>query len=97
MEFNPLIMLLSAVIFFIYGTICVISAMFTFFIESYHKLDEKLNLEIFSSKILTPLDAGINSLDVWLFEHNKVVGPLLMVLCLLDMRLTFNLLNSLRP
>jgi hypothetical protein len=97
MEFNPIIVLLSAVIFFVYGSICVISAMFTFFIESYHKLDEKLNINMLSSKILTPLDADIDILDVWMFEHNKVVGPLLILLCLVDMKLTFSLLNTLRP
>lgn len=95
MDFNLLIVLLSAVVFFIYGSICVVSTIFTFFIESYHKLDERLKMNVLSLKILTPLDSDIDIVDTWLFEHNKVVGPLLILLCLVDMKLTFNILNSL--
>jgi hypothetical protein len=85
--------LLSAIVFFIYGTICLISLVFTFSIDTYNSLDEKLKLEIFSSPITTPLDKSVNIVDNWILENNKIFGPLLIALSLVDMKLFFNIIG----
>ena len=85
--------LLSAIVFFIYGTICLISLIFTLSIDTYNSIDEKLKLEILSSPITTPLDKSINIVDNWILENNKVFGPLLTVLSLVDMKLFFNIIG----
>ena len=94
MEFDIGLGALSAFIFFLYGIMCIVSIIFTFFIETYHKLDEALKLNIVSARILSPLDINIDVIDSWLFAHNKLIGPLLILFCLIDMKLTFNVLNS---
>jgi len=89
-----LYILLSTSIFLIYGTICVISLIFTFSLETYNMIDEKLNLEIFSSHIVTILDTNINFIEVWIMNHNRVVGPLLTILSLIDLKLFFDIIRN---
>ena len=86
--------LLSTMTFLIYGTICVISLIFTFSLETYNKIDEQLNLEIFSSHIVTILDTNINFMEVWIMDHNIVVGPLLTILSLIDLKLFFDIIRN---
>jgi len=89
-----LYILLSTSIFLTYGTICVISLIFTFSLETYNMIDEKLNLEIFSSHIVTILDTNINFMEVWIMNHNRVVGPLLTILSLIDLKLFFDIIRN---
>jgi len=89
-----LYILLSTIIFLVYGTICVISLIFTFSLETYNKIDEKLNLEIFSSHIVTILDTNINFIEVWIMNHNRIFGPLLTILSLIDLKLFFDIIRN---
>ena len=57
-------------------------------------IDEKLNLEIFSSHIVTILDTNINFMEVWIMNHNRVVGPLLTILSLIDLKLFFDIIRN---
>jgi len=95
MGLDSFYILFSSIIFLVYGTICIVCIIFTFFLDLYLKLDEKLNLNVISNKILTPLDINIDKIDAWLIERNRIVGPLLMLLSLVDMKLSFNIIGML--
>ena len=77
----------------IYGAIVAVSLVFTFSIETYKKLDYKLNVELWSSSFLSPLAKNIDTLDCWLMDHNRLVGPALIVLAIVDMQMWFNIIN----
>ncbi len=96
MESDVFSLLLSAIVFFIYSSICIISLIFTFSLDMYYKIDERLRLEIFSSRILSPLvlERDIDWLNVWLTNHNKIAGPFLTLLSLTDLTLLFNIINT---
>jgi len=80
-------LLLNLTIFFIYGIVCLISIIFTFSIETYNKIDEKLNLEIFSRTVIIDiLEKDLDWLDNCLIRHNKIVGPLLIILSIIDLK-----------
>lgn len=93
LELDSITILLKVFAFLIYGAICIISIMFTFFIEQYRKLDEIFNLDIINTKILTPLEINIDIIDAWLIGHNRIVGPILIFLSLLDMKLYLDMVN----
>ena len=89
---DPLLLLISVILFIVYSTIMVITVIFTFFLGSYRWLDEKLKIELIPSYALTPLEENINLIDEWLIGHNRIVGPVLMLLCAFDIKLSFDLL-----
>ena len=93
MEFDIIMVILSTAVFFVYTIICIISIIFTFSIDKYRKIDEMLNLDIISSRILTPLEVNINIIDDWLIKRHRLIGPVLIYLSLLDLKLTFNIIN----
>ncbi len=88
-------LLLSGWIFIIYSTICIVSIIFTFSLQIYLRIEEKLNFSIFSNRILTPLDRSIDWFNVWLMKHNKITGTSLILLSLIDLKLSFDIVNSL--
>lgn len=85
--------MLSAIVFVIYGAIIMISLIFTFSIETYKKLDYKLNIELFSSSVLNPLAQNLEIVDSWLIDHHKIAGPVLMILALIDLQMWFSIIN----
>jgi ABC-type sulfate transport system permease subunit len=86
---------ISALVFFIYGTICFVSILFTFHIEKYHKMEEALNVDLITTRILTPLEMNIDVIDSWLIDNRKIVGPILIFLSLIDIKLSFDILKTL--
>ncbi len=88
-------LLLSAWLFLIYSTVCIISIIFTFSLEIYLRIEEKLNFYIFLDPILTPLDRSIDWLNVWLMKYNKITGTILIVLSLVDLKLFLDIINNL--
>jgi hypothetical protein len=86
--------LFSSLILLIYGSICFIAILLTFSLETYLKLYERMNFTIFSTPILTPVEKSINWLDSWAVDNNVILGPILIILSLIDIRLFFNLINS---
>ena len=92
MGLDPFDLLLSIVIFFIYGSICIISLIFTFSLETYKKIDEALNLEIFFWRPINLLDINIDYFDQWLIRHHRIIGPILVILSLLDLKLSFEII-----
>jgi len=92
---DTLTILLTGLIFLLYGGICGVGLIFTFALNLYHKLDAVLDFNIIRPKILTPLERNAYLIDDWLISHNKVVGPLLTLLGLIDLKLSFNIINRL--
>ena len=89
-------LLLSGWIFIIYSTVCIISIIFTFSLEIYLRIEERLNCYIiFSNPILTPLDRSIDWVNVWLMKYNKITGTILIVLSLVDLKLSLDIVNRL--
>ena len=88
-------LLLSASLFLIYSTVCIISIIFTFSLEIYLRIEEKLNFYIFSDYILTPLDRSIDWLNVRLMKYNKITGTILILLSLVDLKLSLDIVNRL--
>lgn len=87
---------LSGALYFIYGGICIIALIFTFSIDTYYKIDGVFNLELYLNRFLNPLlDRKMGQFEAWLVKHNRVVGPILTVLAILDLKLSFNIINTL--
>jgi len=87
-------LLLSIIVFLIYGTICLISLIFTFSLKTYLKIDEKLNFDIFSTPLVNPLDVNIDWFNEWLMDHNKIIGPILIYLSIVTLKTWFNILYN---
>jgi hypothetical protein len=45
--------------------------------------------------IINPLERNIDWLDNWLMSHNKTVGPLLILLSIVDLKLWLEIIKSL--
>jgi len=96
MEAHSISMWISVLLYFIYGSICIVALIFTFSVETYYKIDGMFNLELVISQFINPLlDKRVGVVEAWLVKYNRFVGPVLIVLSLVDLKLTFNLINSL--
>lgn len=82
---DPFVFLLKSLVLFIYGLIFAFSVIFTLSIESYRRLDEYLGMNFLTSRIINPIiESNINFLDEWLIKHHKIIGPLLILLSIID-------------
>lgn len=96
MEAHAIDIWISVLLYFIYGSICIVAIIFTFSVETYYKIDRMFNLELIISQFINPLlDKRVGAVEGWLVRHNKIVGPILIALSLIDLKLTFNLINNL--
>lgn len=91
---DPVNLALSTVVFFVYSVTCIISVIFTLSLDAYRKIDEKLRLDLISNRIINPLDINIDWLDTFLMSNNKTVGPLLILLSTIDLKLLFNIIYT---
>jgi hypothetical protein len=87
--------LLSLIAFSIYGSICLISIIFTFSLDTYMKIHEALNFSLFSSPILSPVERSIDWFDNWAMRYNAILGPILITLSIIDLKLFFDIIESL--
>jgi len=92
MSIDELDWFLSASVFITYGAICIVSIIFTFSLDTYYKIDKLLELDVFYTPALTPLDATIPWLDDLLFNCHFIAGPVLSTLSILDMKLLFEII-----
>jgi hypothetical protein len=53
-----------------------------------------LSSELISLPMLTALDKNIEALDLWFMAHNRIVGPVLALLSVIDLKLYFNVINK---
>jgi hypothetical protein len=92
-EFDFLIFFGQFVVLLIYGAIFIVSIIFTFFINTYNRIDEFLSSGFIMPKIMNPLERNIDLFDDWLVTHNKIIGPLLSFLSLIDIFLLFKIIE----
>jgi len=76
----------------VYAAVCGIDILFTFFLDIYLKIDERVNLV--PSRILTPLEKNIQWFDEWLKSRNKIIGSLLILLFMIDLKLFFYIITN---
>ncbi|MFA5145668.1 MAG: hypothetical protein WC723_06690 [Candidatus Omnitrophota bacterium] len=87
--------ILSAMVIFINLFICVIAIILTFFRDLYIKIDKKLNKTIFSTLFFPILDTKTYYFDSWMFKYHKIIGPILLLVSLIDMLLFLTLIKNL--
>ena len=92
MGFNILDLLLSLAVFLIYGSVCLISLVFTLSLKTYLKIDETMNLDIFSSPAVSPLDINFDWFDIWLKDHNGIIGTILTFFSILILKIWFDII-----
>ena len=68
----------------LYTVICLVSLLFTFFVDKYQCLSELLESEIVQGQPLTILESSKVNVDEWLLIHHKGVGPVLFLLSFFD-------------
>lgn len=95
-DIDVFIVTLKFIVLAIYGTAGFISFIFTFFHEYYQRMNELLNAELFSVKIINPMEQNIYFLDIWIMENKKTIGPILTVLSLYNINSLFGTINLLR-
>jgi hypothetical protein len=84
---------LNWLIFLVYSVIFIISLIFTFSLETYRKIDEKLSSDLVTLPVISVFDKDIEWIDFWLMSHNKIAGPILAVLAVTDLKLYFDIIN----
>jgi len=55
MDTHSINMWISVLLYFIYGSICIVALIFTFSVETYYKIDGMFNLELVISQFMNPL------------------------------------------
>jgi len=95
MEQNTLGLFLSGIIFFMYSAACILSLVLTFSNEAFRKLDEKLSSELVSTPTLSPvLEKKITHINNWIVTRNRIVGPILIVLSIINLNFCFLIIRS---
>ncbi len=90
---NPFTLIISAIIFAMYGISCIVSLIFTFSLDTYRKIDETLNISVIQARALTAIERNSYVIDDWLMANNRTAGPLLIALSLIDLKLSFDIIN----
>lgn len=89
------IILCKSIIFFIYGGVVIISVIFTLSVDTYIRINDLLNIMFSSQKTISPIEEDIDIIDDWLITHNKIIGPILALLSLLDIVILFRITDLL--
>jgi hypothetical protein len=77
--------LLTVLVYFLYGATFVISVLFTFFLDLYLRIEEILSFNLTQSASAN-LGKTAHLFDLWMVNHNKLIGPLLIVLSAYNMK-----------
>ncbi len=88
-------LLVSIFAYSLYGIIFVLSIIFTFWLESFRNIEKRVMTQIIPARAMNPLEIEIGSLSDWLYTNHAVIGPLLVVLSLLDIKFSFDLIKTL--
>ncbi len=92
------ILIARIAVLLVYGGIVFVSVIFTFFVNTYLRLDDMFNFEFVLLSVKNPMGKDIDLLrdiDEWLVARNKIIGPLLIVIACVDMAMLFDLLGAL--
>jgi allantoicase len=73
-------------LFAVYGATLVLCVMFAFFLEIYHKIEEKISSNIIYAPKVTVFDLEIDWVDAWLKRHHRIVGYILIIVSLIDIQ-----------
>ena len=92
---DPFNVMLSFIVFMIYAVVCGIAILFTFFLDIYLQMDDRFNMELLPSRPVTPLEQNLRGFDDWLKGNHKIIGPLLIILSMVDLKLFFNIVEKL--
>lgn len=87
--------LVSVFAYSLYGVIFVLSIVFTFWLESFRDIERRLMVYIIPAQATNPLEIEIQTFSEWLYAHHGIVGPMLIVLSLLDIKFSFELIRTL--
>ncbi len=77
--------LLTVLVYFVYGSTLLISVLFTFFVELYVKIEEILSFNLGQSASAN-LGRSQNLFDLWMINHNRLVGPIMIALSLFNIK-----------
>ncbi|MCX5696821.1 MAG: hypothetical protein NTU54_02420 [Candidatus Omnitrophica bacterium] len=77
--------LLTVLVYFVYGSTLIISVLFTFFVELYVKIEEVLSFN-FTQSNSANLGNTQPLFDLWMINHNRLVGPIMIVLSLYNIK-----------
>ncbi|MCM8801249.1 MAG: hypothetical protein NC912_04480 [Candidatus Omnitrophica bacterium] len=86
---------LGGLVLLIYLVTFIICIIFTVSLDTYIKVEDKLNLNLFPVTIITPLDIQISWVDEWLMRYHRITGTILTLLSLIGLRLPFFIFNNL--
>lgn len=84
---------LELIVIFLYGSCALISLIFTFSLPAYRALEEKLDFELAPAIALTPLEQDIDVFDAFLAKFHGVIGPVLFIGCIVNLKLSFGLIK----
>jgi len=90
MAADPFTLIVSSAMFFVYGLALIMSVIFTFSLELYRKIEEKIMVEIIPARVVTILDRNIDWFDDWLKAHNMSIGPVLILFSILNIKFVFD-------
>lgn len=83
------LIIISATVF-IYGSICILCLILTFSRTKYLEIEAIVAKRIFPGRIIIPVfSVNINWFNDWLVFHNKITGPILIMLSIIDLKLFF--------
>ncbi len=92
---DPLDLLVSIIVYSLYGVILVLSIIFTFWLDSFRGIEKRVMEQIIPASVLTPLEIEIPTFSNWLYANHVFVGPSLILLSLLDIKFSFDLIKML--
>ena len=79
----------------IYSSTCVLCLLLVISREKYLEIESIVGRVIFVCLVLAPvLEVNINWIHDWLISYNWIVGPVLVLLSIIDLKLFFFLIRS---
>ena len=63
----------------------ILSIIFTFSLSLFLKLDFLFNFNLFSRANIVGIESNVDKFDVWVIDHNKLVGPVLIIFSFVDL------------
>jgi hypothetical protein len=76
----PVVILSKVALLVVYVAAFFFSLVYAFFIKQYLKFEEKfLEIDIFASRVVTPLDRSIPVLNDWCVKNHASIGMVMMM------------------
>ena len=89
--------LLGGLVFVVYAATFMASAIFAFSLDTWSKLEDICNLTILHTPVTNPiLESNIGWFDRWFIQYHKVVGFILAILSVINLKLGLYVIQALR-